>query len=70
MKTRVLGKDLTVSAVSLGCMGFTHAYGTAMDEKEAARVIAQAVELTGRNTRSTWRKARFLRRSWASARWN
>ena len=45
MKTRVLGKDLTVSAVSLGCMGFTHAYGTAMDEKEAARVIAQAVEL-------------------------
>ena len=33
MKTRVLGKDLTVSAVSLGCMGFTHAYGTAMDEK-------------------------------------
>ena len=45
MKTRVLGKDLTVFAVSLGCMGFTHAYGTAMDEKEAARVIAQAVEL-------------------------
>lgn len=45
MKPRVLGKDLTVSAVSLGCMGFTHAYGTAMDEKEAARVIAQAVEL-------------------------
>ena len=30
MKTCVLGKDLTVSAVSLGCMGFTHAYGTAM----------------------------------------
>ncbi len=45
MKTRVLGKDLTVSTVSLGCMGFTHAYGTAMDEKEAARVIAQAVDL-------------------------
>lgn len=31
---RILGKDLKVSAVGLGCMGFTHAYGTAMNEKE------------------------------------
>ena len=41
MKKRTLGKDLEVSAVGLGCMGFTHAYGTAMDEKEAAKAIAQ-----------------------------
>lgn len=45
MKTRVLGKDLAVSAVSLGCMGFTHAYGAPMDDAEGAKVIAQAVEL-------------------------
>ena len=34
MKKRILGKDLEVSAVSLGCMGFTHAYGPAMNEKK------------------------------------
>lgn len=45
MQNRILGKDLEVSAVGLGCMGFTHAYGTAMDEKEAAKAIAQAVEM-------------------------
>lgn len=45
MQNRVLGKDLEVSAVGLGCMGFTHAYGTAMDEKEAANAIAEAVEM-------------------------
>ena len=45
MKKRTLGKDLEVSAVGLGCMGFTHAYGTAMDEKEAAKAIAQAVDM-------------------------
>ncbi len=45
MKKRVLGKDLEVSAVGLGCMGFTHAYGPAMDEKEAAKVIEEAVDM-------------------------
>ncbi|MDE7302767.1 MAG: aldo/keto reductase [Oscillospiraceae bacterium] len=45
MQSRILGKDLEVSAVGLGCMGFTHAYGTAMDEKEAAKVIAEAVDI-------------------------
>lgn len=45
MKSRILGKDLEVSAIGLGCMGFTHAYGTAMDEKEAAKAIAEAVDM-------------------------
>lgn len=45
MKSRMLGKDLEVSAVGLGCMGFTHAYGTAMVEAEAARAIADAVDM-------------------------
>ena len=45
MKKRILGKTLAVSAIGLGCMGFTHAYGTAMDEKEAAKAIAEAVNM-------------------------
>lgn len=45
MKQRVLGKDLTVSAIGLGCMGFSHAYGPAMDRGEAKRALRQAVDL-------------------------
>ena len=45
MQKRILGKDLEVSSVGLGCMGFTHAYGTAMDETEAAKAIAEAVDI-------------------------
>ncbi len=45
MQKRILGKDLEVTAVGLGCMGFTHAYGTAMDEAEAARAIAEAMDM-------------------------
>ncbi len=45
MKYRTLGKDLTVSAVGLGCMGFSHAYGAPTEEKEAIRIIQQAADM-------------------------
>lgn len=35
---------MEVSALGLGCMGFSHAYGVPVEEKEAARLLAQAVE--------------------------
>lgn len=44
MKTRIL-KNLTVSAVGLGCMGFSHAYGAPTDEKETIRLLRRAVDL-------------------------
>lgn len=45
MDTRVLGRDLTVSAVGLGCMGFSHGYGMPTEEREAVRLLRQAVNL-------------------------
>ena len=45
MKQRVLGKNLTVSAVGLGCMGFSHAYGPATERSEARRTLRQAVDM-------------------------
>ena len=45
MKYRTLGHDLTVSAISLGCMGMTHALGTPSDSKEMTKLIHEAVEL-------------------------
>lgn len=45
MKTRILGKDLKVSAVGLGCMGMTHASGAPADVKEMTKLLAQAVDM-------------------------
>ena len=45
MTTRVLGTDLTVSALGLGCMGFSHAYGAPTKEGEAVRAIRAAFDL-------------------------
>ena len=45
MNTRTLGADLTVSAVGLGCMGFSHAYGAPTEKKEAIRSIRAAYDL-------------------------
>lgn len=44
MKTRILGKDLEVSAVGLGCMGMSHAYGPASDKKEMTVLLSKAVD--------------------------
>lgn len=45
MKYRILGKDLKVSAVGLGCMGMSHAYGRPADKKEMRELIVQAVDM-------------------------
>ena len=44
MKTRTLGRDLTVSAIGLGCMGMSHAYG-GQDEETSIRTLRRAVDL-------------------------
>ena len=45
MQTRTLGKDLQVSAVGLGCMGFSHAYGAPTESGEAVRLLRRAAEM-------------------------
>ena len=45
MNTRKLGDGLEVSAIGLGCMGFSHAYGAPTERKEAVRMIRWAVEM-------------------------
>ena len=44
MQKRILGKDLEVSAVGLGCMGMSHAYGPAADRKEMTELLSNAVD--------------------------
>ena len=44
MKTRIL-RDLKVSAIGMGCMGFTHAYGEQPSEREGIRLVHKAFEL-------------------------
>lgn len=45
MEYRILGKDLKVSAVGLGCMGFSHASGDPMDYETATKALKQAYEI-------------------------
>lgn len=45
MQERVLGNGLKVSAVGLGCMGFSHAYGRPTEKKEAISLIQQAADM-------------------------
>lgn len=45
MKSRILGNDLEVSSVGLGCMGMSHAYGSPADENEMCKLISNAVDM-------------------------
>lgn len=47
MKKRILGKQhsLTVSAVGMGCMGFSHGYGPGPERSEAIELIRTAYEM-------------------------
>ncbi len=45
MEKRILGKNLPVSAVGLGCMGFSHAYGMPTGRKETVQMIRNAYDL-------------------------
>ncbi len=45
MEKRFLGNNLEVSAIGLGCMGFSHAYGAALSDKETITNIRKAYDL-------------------------
>ena len=45
MKYRILGNDLTVSVIGLGCMGMSHAYGAPAEKKEMTELMARAVDM-------------------------
>ena len=45
MQIRTLGKDLKVSAIGMGCMGLTHAYGRPLEKYEAVKVIRAAFDM-------------------------
>jgi len=44
MQKRILGKDLEVSAIGLGCMGMSSAYGPAGDKGEMIQLIRSAYD--------------------------
>ena len=44
MQKRILGKDLEVSAIGLGCMGMSHGYGEPSDKKEMISLIHKAID--------------------------
>ena len=46
MEFRTLGlSGLRVSAVGLGCMGMTHAYGKPANKKDMTELLAEAVDM-------------------------
>lgn len=45
MQTRIIGNSLKVSALGLGCMGMTHAYGEPLSSAKIRDLIGAAVDL-------------------------
>lgn len=45
MEKRILGKNLYVSAIGLGCMGMDHAYGPSADRNEMIKLIHKAIDM-------------------------
>lgn len=45
METRILGRDLPVSSIGLGCMGFSYAYGAPTGKAETIQMIRNAYDL-------------------------
>jgi aryl-alcohol dehydrogenase-like predicted oxidoreductase len=45
IKRTLGGSGLQVSAIGLGCMGLSHAYGSAVDEQDGIALIRAAVDL-------------------------
>ena len=45
MKKRILGQNLEVSAVGLGCMGFSHASGAPTERSAAVKILRQAYDM-------------------------
>lgn len=39
MSKRILGRDIEVSSIGLGCMGMSHAYGRPSDKTEAKNYV-------------------------------
>lgn len=44
MQYRTLRMDLTVSAIGLGCMEFSYAYGAPTEKKQVIYLIQQALD--------------------------
>lgn len=72
MKYRTLGEDLRVSAVGLGCMGMSHAYGAPVERKEAVRLIREAVDMgyTFFDTAEVYRTSENLHENERKEAWN
>lgn len=45
METRILGSNFQVSAVGLGCMGFSHAYGAPTGRAETVQMLRNAYDV-------------------------
>jgi len=44
MSKRILGRDLEVSSIGLGCIGMSHAYGRPSDKTEAQKLQRKSFE--------------------------